>query len=250
MPDKKPPRSVIVTGATRGVGLGVSVRLAAAGYRVVGVGRKQNATLAKAIETAAKEGKGEIIFRPFDLSDIEAISDFAYALKRDHGPIWGLVNNAGLGTEGVLANMHNSQIEQLIRLNTVSPIVLTKYIVRSMLTERCGRIVNMSSIIASTGYSGLSVYAATKASLVGFTKSLAREVGRVGVTVNAVAPGFMDTEMTTGLDDADRSKIAKRSALRRLAEVEDVAVMVEYLLSDAAKNITGTVMTVDAGNTA
>ena len=193
---------------------------------------------------------GEIVFVPFDLSDLDAIPNLARDLKHDYGPIWGLVNNAGLGTEGVLANMHNSQIEQLVRLNTVAPIMLTKYVVRSMLTAGEGRIVNMSSIIASTGYNALSVYAATKASLVGFTKSLAREVGRVGITVNAVAPGFMDTEMTTGLDDADRSRIAKRSALRRLAEVEDVAAMVEYLLSDAARNITGTVMTVDAGNTA
>ncbi len=244
------PRSVIVTGASRGVGLGVSVRLAAAGYRVVGVARKESAALTKASKAADKAGKGAIHFVPFDLSDIDGIPELARGLKTDYGPIWGLVNNAGLGTEGVLANMHNSQIEQLIRLNTVSPIVLTKYIIRSMLTEGCGRIVNMSSIIASTGYNGLSVYAATKASLVGFTKSLAREVGRVGVTVNAVAPGFMDTEMTVGLDDADRNKIAKRSALRRLAEVEDVAAMVEFLLSDSARNVTGTVMTVDAGNTA
>ena len=240
----------MVTGASRGVGLGVSIRLAAGGYRVVGVARKESAALTKAIKAADKTGKGAIQFVPFDLSDIDAIPELARGLKTDYGPIWGLVNNAGLGTEGVLANMHNSQIEQLIRLNTVSPIVLTKYVVRSMLTEGCGRIINMSSIIASTGYNGLSVYAATKASLVGFTKSLAREVGRVGVTVNAVAPGFMDTEMTTGLDEADRNKIAKRSALRRLAEVEDVAAMVEFLLSDAAKNVTGTVMTVDAGNTA
>ena len=249
MPEPK-PRSVIVTGASRGVGLGVSVRLAAAGYRVVGVARKESAALTKASKAAVKTGKGAIHFVPFDLSDIDGIPELARGLKTDYGPIWGLVNNAGLGTEGVLANMHNSQIEQLIRLNTVSPIVLTKYVVRSMLTEGCGRIVNMSSIIASTGYNGLSVYAATKASLVGFTKSLAREVGRVGVTVNAVAPGFMDTEMTTSLGDADRNKIAKRSALRRLAEVEDVAAMVEFLLSDSAKNVTGTVMTVDAGNTA
>lgn len=108
----------------------------------------------------------------------------------------------------------------------------------------------MASIIASTGYSGLSVYGATKASLVGFTKSLAREVGRAGVTVNAVAPGFIDTELTSDMAEDDRTRIAGRSALRRLAEVEDVAAAVAYLLSDAGRNITGTVLTVDAGNTA
>jgi 3-oxoacyl-[acyl-carrier protein] reductase len=146
--------------------------------------------------------------------------------------------------------MHISQIESLIRINTLSPIVLSKYVVRGMMAEGCGRVVNMSSIIASPGYNGLSVYGATKASLVGFTKSLAREVGRVGITVNAVAPGFVETELTGTMDEAQRGQIAKRSALKRLAAVEDVAKAVGFLMSDAARNITGTVLTVDAGNTA
>jgi 3-oxoacyl-[acyl-carrier protein] reductase len=137
-----------------------------------------------------------------------------------------------------------------VKLNTVSPIVLTKYAVRAMMTAGTGRIVNISSIIGFTGYSGLSVYGATKASMLGFTRSLAREVGRLGVTVNAVAPGFMDTEMTAGMTDEQRGKVARRSALQRLVDVEDVAASVAFLMSDAAKNITGTVMTVDAGNTA
>ena len=130
------------------------------------------------------------------------------------GPIYGLVNNAGISFEGTLALMPNSQIEQLVRLNTLSPIVLTKYVVRSMMADGGGRIVNIASIIGFTGYSGLSVYAATKASLIGFTRSLAREVGRMGVNVNAVAPGFVDTEMTQGLTDEQREQIVRRSALR------------------------------------
>jgi 3-oxoacyl-[acyl-carrier protein] reductase len=113
-----------------------------------------------------------------------------------------------------------------------------------------GRIVNISSIIGFTGYSGLSVYGATKASMLGFTRSLAREVGRLGVTVNAVAPGFMDTDMTTDMTAGQRAKIAARAALKRLADVEDVASSVAFLMSEGARNITGTVMTVDAGNTA
>jgi 3-oxoacyl-[acyl-carrier protein] reductase len=129
-------------------------------------------------------------------------------------------------------------------------MVLTKYVVRSMMADRGGRIVNISSIAASTGYNGLSVYAATKASLVGFTRSLAREVGRLGVNVNAVAPGFVVTEMTKELTDEQRQRIERRSALRRLVEVDDVADAVQFLLSDQSRNITGTVLTVDAGNTA
>jgi 3-oxoacyl-[acyl-carrier protein] reductase len=155
-----------------------------------------------------------------------------------------------LGTDGLLSNMHNSDIERLVRLNTISPIILTKYAMRAMMTAGEGRIVNISSIIGFTGYSGLSVYGATKASMLGFTRSLAREVGRLGVTVNAVAPGFMDTDMTTDMTAGQRAKIAARAALKRLADVEDVASSVAFLLSEGARNITGTVMTVDAGNTA
>jgi 3-oxoacyl-[acyl-carrier protein] reductase len=128
--------------------------------------------------------------------------------------------------------------------------VLTKYVVRAMLSEGGGRIVNIASIIGFTGYRGLSVYGATKASMLGFTRSLAREVGRHGVNVNAVAPGFIETDMTRALDDEQRGQVARRSALRRLPEIEDVANAVEFLLGDKAKNITGTVLTVDAGSTA
>jgi 3-oxoacyl-[acyl-carrier protein] reductase len=146
--------------------------------------------------------------------------------------------------------MPNSQIDQLVRLNTISPIVLTKYVIRSMMSDGGGRIVNIASITGFTGYSGLSVYAATKASLIGFTRSLAREAGRMGVNVNAVAPGFVDTEMTQGLSGEQRQQIVRRSALRRLTEIDEVADAVEFLLGPKSKSITGTVLTVDAGSTA
>jgi 3-oxoacyl-[acyl-carrier protein] reductase len=155
-----------------------------------------------------------------------------------------------MGTSGVLATMHDTRIQQLVNLNIVSPVILTKYVVRAMMGDGGGRIVNLASIVGSTGYSGLSVYSATKASIVGFTRSLAREVGSLGINVNAVAPGFVDTEMTEALSEKKRNQVISRSALRRLAEVEDVANAVEFLLSGKAKNITGTVLTVDAGSTA
>jgi 3-oxoacyl-[acyl-carrier protein] reductase len=146
--------------------------------------------------------------------------------------------------------MPESSIEKLVELNTLAPIILTKYVVRSMMNEGAGRIVNISSIMASTGYSGLSVYGATKASMIGFTKSLAREVGGLGITVNAVAPGFLETELTASMNKTQRQQIARRSALQRLANVHDVAEAVAFLLSDKAANITGTVLTIDAGSTA
>jgi 3-oxoacyl-[acyl-carrier protein] reductase len=243
-------RTIIVSGGSRGLGLGIARQLAAAGYRVVAIARKTNKDLEAAMDEARRAGEGQLHFVAFDLSDIKAIPGLIQRIRKEFGPIYGLINNAAIGTEGVLAIMQTSQIEELVRINTVSPIVLTKYAVRSMLSEGGGRIVNVASIIGFTGFSGLSVYGATKASMLGFTRSLAREVGRHGVNVNAVAPGFIETDMTQGLKDEQRGRVARRSALRRLAEIADVANAVEFLLGDKARNITGTVLTVDAGSTA
>lgn len=243
-------RTIVVTGGSRGLGLGIAQELTRAGYRVVAVARKSSKTLSSAIDKVANANRGELHFIPFDLSEIEAIPALVKKIRDEFGPIYGLVNNAAAGTDGVLALMHTSQIERLVRINTVSPIVLTKYVVRSMLSEGGGRIVNIASIIGFTGYRGLSVYGATKASMLGFTRSLAREVGRHGVNVNAVAPGFIETDMTQALDEEERGQVARRSALRRLPEVADVANAVEFLLGEKARNITGTVLTVDAGSTA
>ena len=239
-------RNVIVTGGSRGLGLGMVRVLRAAGYNLIAIARQQSAQLAALMQ----EGGGSVHFRPFDLCEIPAIPGFVKALRREFGSFYGLVNNAGAGTGGLLANMADAQIERLVRLNTVAPLILTKYVVRCMMADGGGRIVNVSSIVSFTGFSGLSVYSATKSSLVGFTRSLAREVGKLGITVNSVAPGFVDTEMTESLDAEQRSKIMRRSALGRLVGAEDVANAVEFLLSDKATNITGTLLTVDAGSTA
>jgi len=239
-----------VTGGSRGLGLAMARVLAEAGYRVIAVARNETEELLAASRSAGEAGRGSIDFRACDLSDLEQLGAFVRAVRSDFGPIYGLVNNAGLGTAAVLATMRDKDVERLVRLNTVSPIVLTKYVVRSMMTERTGRIINIASVVASTGYSGLSVYSATKASLVGFTRSLARELGQLGITVNAIAPGFIDTAMTGELSTAQKEQIARRSALRRMADADDVAKSVEFLLGAGGRNITGIVLTVDAGNTA
>jgi len=171
-------------------------------------------------------------------------------LRGEFGGFYGLVNNAGIGTGGILANMPDAAIERLVRLNVTSPMTLSKYMVRGMMSGDGGRIVNISSVVATTGYNGLSVYSATKSAFGGFTRSLARELGPLGITVNAVAPGFVETEMTHDLSPAQQAQIARRSALQRMPEVADVAGAVSFLFSNAARNITGTTITVDAGNTA
>lgn len=243
-------RNVIVTGGSRGIGLGIARKLAVAGYRIIAIARQQNQDLCNARSVAEESRKGSFVFRSFDLSEIEGIPDLISELRREHGSIYGIVNNAGISFDGSLALMPLSRVEELIRVNTVSPIILTRSVVRYMLADGGGRIINIASITAFTGYSGLTVYSATKAALVGFTRSLAREVGRAGITVNSVAPGFISTDLTREMTDEQRRKIAARSALRKLTDVDDVANMVEFLLSDKAKNITGTVLTVDAGSTA
>jgi 3-oxoacyl-[acyl-carrier protein] reductase len=240
-------RNVLVTGGSRGIGLAIAQKLADTGFNVVAVARRESEELREAIKAA---GQGNLHFRGCDLSAVDGLPAFVKSVRDEFGPIYGLVNNAGIGTEGLLATMHNSDIEALVRLNVLSPVILTKYIVRHMMADGEGRIVNISSIIASTGYNGLSVYGATKAAATGFTRSLAREVGKIGITVNAIAPGFIDTELTQNLGGEGRERIVKRSALRRLPEADDVARMVEYLFSDGGRNITGSVLTIDAGNTA
>ena len=241
---------MIVTGASRGLGLAIATTLAAAGYRVLAVARSESEGLRELAVSSAAARHGEVRFHPFDLLETQRVGELLAKLRKEAGPLYGLVNNAGIGTAGVLAMMRDEQIERLIRLNTLSPVVLTRHVVRSMMSERAGRIVNISSIVGATGFQGLSVYAATKAALIGFTRSLAREVGPLGITVNALAPGFIATDMTHGMAPEQLETIIRRSALRRLAEPSDVASAVEFLLSDKAKNITGTTLTVDSGSTA
>ena len=203
-------RNVIVTGGTRGLGLGIVRKLVCGDYNVIVVARQMNDRFAATVEEAERTRPSSLHFQAFDLANIEEIPNLVKSLRKDYGPIYGLVNNAALGSDGALALMHNSQIERLIRVNTLSPIVLTKYVVRHMMADGGGRVVNVASIVAFTGYSGLSVYSATKASLVGFTRALAREVAGQGVTVNTVSPGYVQTGMVEAIPAEIRELLDNR----------------------------------------
>jgi 3-oxoacyl-[acyl-carrier protein] reductase len=239
-------RNVVITGGTRGIGLSIAQTLVDAGFRAVVIARKAGPAVRDAMLTYPDRWS----FIAWDLADIASLSQLAAAVRGDCDAVYGLVNNAAIGTSGILATMPDGQIAQTMQMNVISPITLTKYLIRPMLAAGTGRVVNVTSIVANTGYSGLSAYGASKAAMVGFTRSLAREVGRLGITVNAVAPGFLDTDMTHTLTDKHRQQIARRSALQRMVTAGDVAAMVSFLMSEAAANITGTVIPIDAGNTA
>lgn len=237
---------IVVTGSSKGLGLAVCKRLLKENYKVVGIARSKSDDF-KMLEEEYKEN---LFYKEYDFNNIEGIHELVQGITKKYGHIYGLINNAALGHDGVLGTMHESQISELIRVNIEAPILLTKYVSRSMLMKLRGRVINISSIIASTGFNGLSVYGATKASLNGFTKSLARELGKAQITVNSIAPGYMETAMTAGLQGEKLQSIKRRSPLGHLASVEDVSGSVVYLLSDDAQNITGTTVTVDAGSTA
>jgi 3-oxoacyl-[acyl-carrier protein] reductase len=235
---------VIVTGTSGGLGAAIARRIAADGGRVVGISRRQIA----AVDLGIAANRYSHVTA--DLGNIRSIGDVVKGIIDEHGHPFGVVNNAAIGTDGMLPTMHNSDIEHLIAVNVTAPIVLTKYAVRYMLSARRGRVVNISSIVAQTGYRGLAAYGASKAAMEGFTRSLARDLGRRGITVNAVAPGFLATEMTSRLGDDNLERIRRRSALSRFASTDEVAGAVGYLLSDAADGVTGSTITVDAGSSA
>lgn len=237
---------VIVTGASRGLGLAICRQLLQQGFTVLALAR----TLSTDLNALTEQYGSDLTFVSADLSDLDNIQPLCSELIKQHGRPYALINNAAVGYDGVLATMHNSEINTLLNLNVQAPILLTKYLLRPMLLNQSGRIINISSIIARTGFNGLSVYAASKAALEGFTKSLSREVGKAGITVNCVAPGYMQTEMTNSLQGDKLESIKRRSPLGRLATPDDAAGAVLYFLSEHAAAITGTTITVDAGTTA
>ena len=239
-------KNVIITGCARGLGLETSKMLAEAGYKVLGISR----THTNEYQQLQASHPETVFFYQFDFADVKNISALVKLVTKEHGRIFGLINNAALGHDGVLATMHESDISSLLKVNVEAPILLTKYISRSMLLNRGGRIINVGSIIGSTGFNGLSVYGATKSALDGFTKSLARELGKSQITVNTLAPGYMETNMTAGLQGEKLQSIKRRSPLGRLADVHDAASGAIYLLSEGAKSVTGTTLTIDGGSTA
>lgn len=230
----------LVTGAGRGIGRGIALRFAAEGACVACCGRT-----AQTVEQVAQQAGGRAYV--VDVADARQVNDTVERVLSDFGRIDILVNNAGITRDNLLLRMSEAEWDEVLNTNLRGAFLMTKAVSRAMLKQRSGRIINVSSIIGLTGNAGQSNYAASKAGLIGFTKSVARELASRGITVNAVAPGFIETDMTAVLGAEVAEKLRQRIALGRLGTVEDVANAVLFLASDWAAYITGQVLTVDGG---
>jgi len=237
------PKHVVVSGGARGLGLAIVGQLLQDGYAVSTVSRHSTPD----IEHLADGYSDRLIFAPLDMTDASARKAFLRSALDGNGPIYGLINNAAFARDGILATLPEVEIHRMLSLNLEAAIMLTRLCLREMIKTPGGRVINISSIIGTRGYNGLAVYSATKAGLDGFTRSLAREVGRRGITVNSIAPGYMQTRMSAGLNAGQMEQIVRRTPLGRLTEIKDILPLVGYLLSDAAAMITGQTILVDGG---
>lgn len=241
-------RVVVVTGGSRGLGAGIVQAYLDAGARVATCARTPTDEVAAwAGDPTTAE---RFLFHPADLARREDCAAFVGAVVDRWGVIDVLVNNAGVARDGVIGLAGDDDVDTVVDLNLKGTIAVTKLVVRRMLTRGSGSIVNISSIVGRTGYRGLSVYSATKAALDGFTRSLARELGSRGITVNSVAPGYLRTEMSHGLDGGQLDQIVRRTPAGRLGEPADIARVVRFLTDPANDYLTGQVIVVDGGLTA
>jgi 3-oxoacyl-[acyl-carrier protein] reductase len=241
-------RTVMVTGGSRGLGERIVETFLDRGDAVATCSRTPTPQIEKWLGDESLADRFH--YEALDLADRAAGDAFVKRVANRFGNIDVLVNNAGVSRDGVLALMHDDDVDAILDLKLRSTISITRSVVRRMLPNGAGRIVNISSIVGLTGYRGLAVYSAPQAALDGFTRALAREVGSRGITVNSVAPGYLRTEMTHGLSDAQLGQIVRRTPVGRLGDPDDVAAAVEFLASPRAAWITGHVLVVDGGLTA
>jgi 3-oxoacyl-[acyl-carrier protein] reductase len=236
--------AVIVTGASRGIGEAIARELAAAGYRLALVARSGDQLRALATELGSGD---DVIACPGDISDFEDVQRIVAEVQEKFGGIYGLVNNAGITRDGLLVRMDPAAWQAPLDINLNGTFYFTRAVAPFMMRARNGRIVNISSVIGLTGNAGQANYAASKAGIIALTKSVAKELGSRGVTANAVAPGYIATDMTADLPEKVQAGMLAQIPLKRFGEGKDVAGVVKFLLSPEASYITGQTLVVDGG---
>ncbi|HQV72830.1 MAG TPA: 3-oxoacyl-ACP reductase FabG [Dokdonella sp.] len=233
----------LVTGASRGIGAAIADELAARGARVIGTATSERGAQAIGERLAAHAGAGRVL----DVSDSAAVDSVLSSIAEEFGAITILVNNAGITRDQLLLRMKDEDWQAILDTNLGSVFRTTKAVLRGMMKARKGRIISIASVIGSIGNAGQSNYAAAKAGIIAFSKSIAREIGSRGITVNVVAPGFIDTDMTRALPEEQRNALLGQIALQRLGDPADIAQAVAFLASPGAGYITGETLHVNGG---
>lgn len=238
---------VIISGGSKGLGLALVRAFVAAGKRVATFSRSRTPEIDDLIERDTRGAR--FLWRQVDNTDGAALTHFVSEVAEGWGGVNALVNNAGVSHDGLLTLMREEAIEQMIAVNLMGTILLTQSCSKWMIRANRGAIVNIASVNAIRGHTGVAVYSATKAALDGFTRSLARELGARNIRVNSIAPGYFESDMVQHLDETARARIARRTPLGRLADTTDIANAVEFLISDRASFVTGQTIAVDGGIT-
>jgi len=239
-------KAVIITGASGGIGACIAETLAGDGYDVI-ITYKSSREKAELIAEKCREKGADVLCLQSEASDYKACEETVKKAVEKFGGIYGLVNNAGIVKDSLLMRMSEEQFDDVIAVNLKSAFNMSKLVAPYMVKAREGRIVNISSVVGIYGNAGQTNYAASKAGMIGFTKSLAKEVGGRGITVNAVAPGYIETDMTAGLNEKAFDELKSRITLKSLGKTQDVANAVSFLISEKASYITGHVLSVDGG---
>ncbi len=236
----------LVTGGSRGIGAGIVKKLAASGYRV-GINFQSSATAAEAIKIEIEKADGSAFLAPFSVNDPEAVKKAIGEIIAKEGPIAVLVNNAGVNADALLLRAKNEDIDRILDINLKGAIYCTREVVSSMMKQRTGSVIHISSVVGESGNAGQSVYSATKAGLIGFSKSVAKELASRGVRSNVVTPGYIATEMTGALTDTQKEAILRNIPLGQFGTTEDIANAVDFLAGEQSRYITGQVIAVNGG---